>query len=219
MMFATSDDDLHWLRSKWQALTTSVGVPQHKATPVLEDLILHYSEPTRAYHNLSHIAALLRHADAYRHEIKNTAVIEFSIWFHDVIYDTRAKDNEEQSTVWARQALRSLGTDEGLIVSVQPCILATRTHEVIPGVDDLPLFLDFDLAILGASPHIYREYSAAIRTEYDWVPAPIYREGRMKVLQRFTDRPSLYFSSSMRDRFELPARRNLEWELQQLSSD
>jgi predicted metal-dependent HD superfamily phosphohydrolase len=38
------------------------------------------------------------------------------------------------------------------------------------------LFLDLDISILGVPSELYNEYSRAIRTEYDWVPWPMYRE-------------------------------------------
>jgi predicted metal-dependent HD superfamily phosphohydrolase len=216
-MFAISADDQHWLREKWQALTTSVAADNAASDATWDMLVRHYSEPHRAYHNLSHIMAMLRHADANRDHISSVATIEFAIWFHDAIYGTPAKNNEERSAACAREAMQRMGIDDALIASVESCIVATAKHEVISGVRDLPLFLDIDLAILGAPDPLYRQYSEAIRTEYNWVPGPAYRFGRGEVLKRFAQRTTLFFTPAMAARFEAQARRNLAFEIDDLS--
>jgi predicted metal-dependent HD superfamily phosphohydrolase len=216
-MLAISADDQNWLKAKWQALADAVAAEKTASNATWDTLVRHYSEPQRAYHNLSHIIAMLRHADACRDHVRSAATLGFAIWFHDVIYDTRAKDNEQRSAAFARDAMRRMGVDHSLIASVETCILATQKHEPAPGVPDLPLFLDLDLAILGSPEAVYRQYSEAIRTEYNWVPGPAYRLGRSKVLKRFAQRPALFFTPVMIARFEAQARRNLAWEIQELS--
>jgi predicted metal-dependent HD superfamily phosphohydrolase len=216
-MLAISADDQNWLKAKWQALADAVAAEKTASNATWDTLVRHYSEPQRAYHNLSHIIAMLRHADACSDHVRSAATLGFAIWFHDVIYDTRAKDNEQRSAAFARDAMRRMGVDHSLIASVETCILATQKHEPAPGVPDLPLFLDLDLAILGSPEAVYRQYSEAIRTEYNWVPGPAYRLGRSKVLKRFAQRPALFFTPVMTARFEAQARRNLAWEIQELS--
>ena len=48
-----------------------------------------------------------------------------------------------------------------------------------------------------------------MREEYAFVPEPIFRAGRRRILQGFLERPVLYFSDWGRDRFEVAARANL----------
>jgi predicted metal-dependent HD superfamily phosphohydrolase len=215
--FACSADHRNWLRTKWQTLTKSVAADKAASNATWDMLVRHYSEPHRAYHNLSHITALLRHADANRESIVNPGAVGFAIWFHDVIYDTRARDNEERSAAFARDAMQGMGIADSLIAAVERCILATQKHELMSGVPDLPLFLDRDLAILGAPDELYRQYSEAIRAEYNWVAGPLYRLGRGKVLKRFAQRRTLFFTPAMAARFEAQARRNLDREIRELS--
>jgi predicted metal-dependent HD superfamily phosphohydrolase len=82
--------------------------------------------------------------------------------------------------------------------------------------EDGPWFLDFDLAILGSRPEIYRTYSQAIRREYRWVPKLLYRRGRRQVLESFLQRELLFFTEAMRTRLEDQARANLAEELASL---
>jgi predicted metal-dependent HD superfamily phosphohydrolase len=60
-------------------------------------LVAHYSEPHRAYHNLAHVMDCLDQFEPVRHLAQDAAAVEIAIWYHDVIYDPRAKDNEERS--------------------------------------------------------------------------------------------------------------------------
>lgn len=207
-----------WLRAQWEALATPLAAERAAVETTWHALLRHYGQAHRTYHNLSHIEALLRHAQAGSAQFHCPQVVACAIWFHDVIYDTRAQDNEQASARWARTVMQAMGIDEFFIAPVEQCILATQTHEVTPGVPDMPLFLDLDLSILGAPESVYRQYCQAIRAEYHWVPEPAYRAGRSQVLQRFLQRPQLFFTPVMAARFETRARQNLTWELRALNS-
>ena len=76
--------------------------------------------------------------------------------------------------------------------------------------------MDIDLAILGQLPALYQIYEAQIRQEYAWVPAPLYRAGRAKVLNGFLARPAIFHTPVFWQRFEAAARVNLQWALAQL---
>lgn len=217
-MFIHSPENQGWLRTKWQALVTSVSADRSKSDAVWGELIRHYSEPQRFYHNLSHIMVLLRYAETHRQQINNLEAVEFAIWFHDVIYDTHLKDNERRSAEWARRAMRAMQVDEHHVQQVLECIVATELHEVPAShAADLPLFLDMDLSILGAKESVYRQYSELMRAEFAWAPIERYRIGRGKFLQRFLARPNLFLTPSMAADLEHQARINLESELHELS--
>lgn len=218
-MFAHTAENQSWLRTRWQALMLRLAPERAAADAAWDGLAMHYGEPHRAYHNFSHIMALLRHADTERALIHRPEIVDLAIWFHDVIYDTHATDNEQRSAAWARRALHSMRIDTHIIEAVEQCILATQSHVVSSSrVVDLPLFLDMDLAILGAPEDVYRQYSRAIRAEYGWVPERDYRRGRAAVLKNFLERPSLFFTPAMATRYEERARHNLAWELHELAS-
>lgn len=218
-MFVHTAENHSWLRARWQALMTRLGPDRPAADAAWDALVRHYSEPHRAYHNLSHIMALLRQADSERVHVARPEIVELAIWFHDVIYDPHVHDNELRSATWARHALQAMRIDMDVIKGVEQCILATEKHELPPQhIADLPLFLDLDLAILGASDESYRRYSQVIRAEYDWIPEQAYRAGRAEILKRFIARPALYFTPEIAERYEARARQNIEWELQELGA-
>lgn len=175
-----------------------------------------YSEARRAYHNLSHIQALLRHAESFRHELQDYDAVAFAIWFHDTIYNPRKGDNEEKSAELAAEMLRKLTLPHETVAAVEQMILATKKHELLNDSADLKLFLDFDLSILGTSEDVYQCYSQTIRKEYSWVPYFLYRQGRKKVLESFLYRDQLYFTETMKALYETQARQNIETELSRL---
>lgn len=206
------------LSQRWQSLSTSRRADPAAASHVWWTLCERLCEPHRRYHDLSHVAALLGQAERWADHIHDGHVVQLAIWFHDAVYHPQQQDNEARSADLARCALLDMQIDEALIPSVTACIAATAGHRVTTDdVPDLPLFLDFDLAILGSDPADYTQYCAAIRAEYAWVDDAAFRTARSKVLQSFLDRPVLYFTEPLRHAYEARARDNLQAELQRLS--
>ena len=100
----------------------------------------------------------------------NFSAIQLAAWFHDVIYEPQSKDNEEKSSMYASQALTQLNLPIDTIKLVQNLILNTKHHQPLSTDIHSQIFLDADLAILGASQLDYRAYSQEIRQEYACIP-------------------------------------------------
>jgi predicted metal-dependent HD superfamily phosphohydrolase len=178
------------------------------AAPSFDGLIAAYAEPHRAYHDVNHVDDCLTKFDAARDLAERPDEVEAAIWFHDAVYDPKAKDNEERSAERAAEALSAAGVDSEVLRRVVSLILATK-HDREPFGPDEALLIDVDLSILGRAPEVFAAYDAAIRQEYAWVPDGQYRAGRRAVLQRLLDRPAIYVTAYFRDRYEEQARRNL----------
>ena len=69
---------------------------------------------------------------------------------------------------------------------------------------------------LGVAEKIYVKYSKAIREEYSWVPAFMYRSSRKKILRSFMERERIYYTDEMNKRFEAQARTNINDEIESL---
>ena len=173
------------------------------------ELVSAYTAPDRHYHDIRHIAHCLSEFDGVRHLAHNPQALEVAIWFHDVVYDGRQKDNEEQSAEVAAAALRKLGASENFIHEVQQLILFTR-HDVEPTTDDGKLMADIDLASLALAPERFDENSRRIRSEYLHVPEPDFLRGRNDMLGGLLKRPRIYYTDVFHDRYEGQARENLE---------
>ena len=181
-----------------------------------------YQAADRHYHGLAHIEAMLALAAEYRHLLHDPEAVEAAIWFHDAIYDSRAKDNEAKSAELAEKRLAGRVGPHRL-ARVAAMINATATHQLPPfrdenALDDAALLLDMDLAILGAEPAVFDAYEKAVRLEYGWVEEPMWRAGRSAVLQNFIARPHIFNTQIFRDRFEARARENLDRSLRALQS-
>ncbi len=179
----------------------------------------HYDEG-RAYHNWSHIEALYVLFHEYFALVNDPDVFEAIVVLHDVIYDSRRNDNEERSAELAVEWLSGVAMPAQL-VALAKGIVATARHIVPqdvskPVASDIALFCDMDLSILGSDEVTFKRYDDAIREEYSWVSEDQWREGRGAVLERFLLRPAIFTTPALRERFETPARRNLQTAIEAL---
>jgi len=171
-------------------------------------LVARYGEPHRHYHTWSHVLACL---DA-RERIAPLAPLEVDValWFHDVIYDPRAHDNEERS---ADLMIEELGDSAKAAV---PLVLATK-HAAVPDTEEARIVVDADLSILGADEATFDTYERAVRQEYSFVPDDAFRTGRAHVLKSFLDRPSIFATQAAKDLWEKSARENMARSLRALN--
>jgi predicted metal-dependent HD superfamily phosphohydrolase len=182
-------------------------------TALKTELSALYKAWDRHYHNLAHIGAMLALASDYRTSLHDPEAVEAAIWFHDAIYDSKAKDNEARSAALAEKKLAG-HIDAGRLGRISAMILATATHQ-LPRFDDAKasrdasLFLDMDLSILGAAPDAFDAYERAVRREYGWVEEPMWHAGRGAVLTGFLARPHIFHTEEFRERFEPQARLNM----------
>lgn len=194
------------IRRRWRALWERLGA---HADPPFEDLASRYAEPHRAYHTLDHIAHCLDEFEAARTLAREPSAVELALWYHDAVYDPRAKDNEEKSAALAVDVVRGSGHPDALGRRVAEMILAS-THRAASDDPDTRLFTDIDLSILGRPEAVFDEYERQVRREYAWVPEPMFRAGRSAILSSFLERPSLYLTDFFRGKCEKAARANLE---------
>ncbi|HZE96223.1 MAG TPA: N-methyl-D-aspartate receptor NMDAR2C subunit [Planctomycetota bacterium] len=188
-----------WIRC-WKA-AGATGDP----VPPWEALAARYAEPHRGYHTLRHIEHCLVEFDPVRGQALDPVAVELAVWYHDAVYDTRQRDNEERSA-------RLVESVQGL-----PAASARRAGDLIrvsthkkPAADrDGKLFTDIDLAILGQPGDVFQDYERRVREEYAWVPEADFRAGRARILETFLDRFSIYATPYFQERYEKRARLNL----------
>jgi predicted metal-dependent HD superfamily phosphohydrolase len=204
------------LWKRWSDLSPALGTRAVRRA-VFDQLINAYTDPSRHYHSLDHITECLHEFDAVRSQATDPAAVETAIWFHDVVYDGRRQDNEEESAKFADLALQKLGAAPDFRREVRHLILLTR-HDREPDSEDGRLMVDIDLASLALPPGQFDRNTELIRQEYPHVPEETFRKGRCDLLKRFLDRPRIYFTSTYFNRSEQSARQNLERALARLSS-
>jgi predicted metal-dependent HD superfamily phosphohydrolase len=174
-----------------------------------------YATPPRAYHDLGHVGEVLRHYAevAAGPGWTRPAEVAFAILYHDAIYEAGAKDNEARSAVLAREHIArwNAGVDADRVAG---WIELTARHGTLsPGDvpdDDARLFLDCDMAILGAEPAVFDAYDRGIAAEYRGVvPGWLFAINRKRFLKGLLGRERIYLSDFFHQRLDAQARNNL----------
>lgn len=212
------------METTFASLLQRYGIDSQTIANSWQNLVCHYQQPHRHYHNLSHIGALLTHfdkvkSDRVKSQLKHPDSVLLAIFYHDVIYQTQGKQassNERQS---ADFFIAELGNFLPIDMQnrVVALILATEKHELADKSDsDMAYVLDMDLSILGKPEPIYQQYCQQIRLEYQHVAKIFYNFGRKKALQRFLNRQRLYFTDDFYQPYEQQARQNIANEIKTL---
>ena len=225
----------------WKELCDKLNFSASVAENVWQVLETRYGEEQRHYHNIHHIRALLRHSVKYADRISDKEAVDLAIYFHDVVYDPKSKTNEEDSADLFVN-LCSPHINSTLCEKVRQYIIETKKHDVSLSDDnDLKLFIDMDMSILGVHPTQYAIYSQQIRQEYEFVPEADYCRGRAAVLESFLqpstieiaqpqtisstesvpaqgNKKYIFATELCRSLWEEQARRNLAWECEILNS-
>lgn len=208
------------LQHTFSHLLQEVGADENQAAKAWQELSTLYQEPGRYYHTLRHIDHMLREMETQLPDSLQSVELQLSIWYHDVVYDPKSKENELRSAEICKEVLHKISNlSEERINRIYTNILSTKGHQVLATgvhVVENEFMLDIDLSILGASKEKYHGYSEDIRKEYIHIPLPDYKLGRSQVLQSFLQREEIYFSDLFKKLYEEKARKNLEWEIQSL---
>jgi predicted metal-dependent HD superfamily phosphohydrolase len=193
---------------RFYALWAALGAQGYGRDTLLR-LRAAYDEKHRAYHTARHIGACLRLLDDAEilAAAAHPAEVEAALWFHDAVYDTHARDNEERSAQMAEETLSAAGVASDVVARIAAHVRATKAHE--PDSADGQLVIDIDLSILGEAPEVFSRFEDEIRREYGWVEEAAYLAGRAAVLRGFAARPFIYGTPLFRARYEANARANL----------
>ena len=205
------------LKTAWGALLANFTSDEAFVDSLWKELKKHYTKSKRAYHNLEHLQHMFGELRIHQANIEDLEVLQFSIWFHDIIYKPRRKDNEEKSAEYAKTELKKIGLSEERIEACYRQIILTKTHQPEENNSKDDRFLvDFDLAILGQDWETYSAYCQKIRKEYWMYPNVLYKKGRSAAMKHFLEREWIYQTEYYREALEEQARGNIERELKEL---
>lgn len=176
------------------------------------EISANYSHKSRHYHSLTHLQNMYRELLEVEQHVEDWDIVLFALFYHDVIYDSKSKKNEDKSAELAQLRLKELGVSNERIKRCTSHILLTKGHNVSDDGDS-NIFTDADLSILGQEWDKYIAYAKNIRKEYRLYPDIIYKPGRKKVLIHFLNMDRIFKSDHFHDKFETRSRENLEREL------
>ncbi len=193
------------LKEKFETLCRNFSEDEELIAELWEEVETFHGEKTRHYHTLQHLEHIYKELESF----ELSTLVEFAIFYHDIVYDASQHNNEEISVLYAMKHLNRLGAKQVLQDELLGLILATKTHNST--VAEHTLFLDADLAILGSNN--YEEYTQNVRKEYAMYDDNSYMKGREKVLKSFLEKERIYLSEHFYKLYENKARKNLEQEL------
>lgn len=196
------------MKNRFLKLWSRIGA-KSSADAAFELLMNAYTQPHRFYHNLDHIRACLDIFEPIRSMVSNPDAVEFALWYHDVVYDVRGSQNEEQSALIAYKTCMEAGLPDAMAQEIQHLILTTK-HTGRPQTRDQEWIADIDLAILGSPADEFDRYEANIRKEYAHVPEAQFRLVRIAILKAFLDKPTIYYTDYFIQKYQQPAIANLQ---------
>jgi predicted metal-dependent HD superfamily phosphohydrolase len=207
------------LKQIWSELTLKFTDDQQKVNEAWDEIRRCYGEPRRAYHTLEHIHALVELIEEYSPYIKDKPMLLFAAFYHDIVYVAGSSSNENDSAAIASARMKQLRVPDKMINETKELILQTRSHaDVSPSVtQDMLLFLDMDLSILGVTPDTYRRYYQNVRKEFKSYPDLMFRQGRKSFLNSQLKRPYIFHTRQFRERYEATARVNMLSEMDELT--
>jgi len=175
------------------------------------EIALNYNSNTRFYHNFTHIKNMVEFALSIKEKIEDFDTFILAIFYHDVIYNSRKSNNEEESAKLAKNHLSLINFNIYKIDIISEMILRSKNHSESKSDDsnDLKLFLDTDLLIFASPKNIYQQYVSNIKEEYKHVPKIIFNTKRKQILKNIYSEKYIYKTNLFRTNHEQQAKNNI----------
>ena len=150
-----------------------------------------YSKKNRHYHNLLHLAEMFEYVKDYKRNFteEENLAINLAIIFHDIVYDTKSKTNEEDSFEMFRKYAEN--TDYCIISTkvismVKEMIMATKEHNYNENLSEyVKIFIKADLQRLTVPFEQFWNYTLALMKEYAFVDWSDFKAGRLKFFEQY----------------------------------
>ena len=125
----------------------------------------------------------------------------------------RVYHDQSHSADWARTGLAH---SPELATRVADVIAMTKNHAEGEASGDAALFLDMDIAILGAPWETYCAYAAGIRREYPHIVDPAFAAGRGAFLEKQLQHTRTFRTDFYESELGETARTNMRWEFEEM---
>ena len=191
------------LKKRFRTLCQHYTYDKQLIAKLWQEILDEHSKPTRAYHTLTHLEQIFQELEA----LEVTPLLAFATFYHDIVYDASANDNEKNSALLAQKRLTELNVPTQLNQKVFQLIIETKTHQASSTENER--FLDADLAILGSNRESYLHYTQQVRKEYALYDDATYFKGRKKVLKLFLEKEKIYQTQYFHEKYEKQARVNM----------
>ncbi|KAK7074027.1 hypothetical protein SK128_008050 [Halocaridina rubra] len=214
------------LRSEWDAATNFAdgSVSERWWGTVSRQ----YTEEGRVYHGHAYLSQLFSLYHQYQDKLQAPQAVALAIFFHKLEYNPQSGDADSKNVEKFDAFISEAGDghmDSSMAVAVRGLLEAaisnfTEAHimEGGSGSDDVHYFLDFTMAVLGASSPEYEQYTTKIQAEYIHLPTNAYNQLRLKILKNLLLMPNIYATREFQTAREKTARENIQKEVDSLTA-
>lgn len=172
-----------------------------------ETLVQGYTEPHRRYHDIGHLDHCLHALDLAATVARDPDTLELAIWFHDVVYEPGAGDNESRSAdVFARVLGPSMAPAS---VTKTRQLILTTTHRALPDGGDERFIADIDLSSLAKPWAQFLEDSDNLRAEEPDKSEEEYCRAKARFFGGLLGRARLFNTVPFQLRYETKGRENI----------
>lgn len=186
------------------------------ALPICRSIIDRYAEPQRRYHNREHLLHCLAEHDRASSQMSRPDLVEMALWFHDVIFEPGAADNEQRSA----ELFVACGEgflDPSFVENVRTLILLT-THRQRPETEEGCFVLDIDLSSFGIPWNDFLRDSRRVREERTDLGDDDYYRAQTGFLRSLLDRPRIFHTAFFHSQYEDTARQNIARAMQLIAT-
>ncbi len=183
------------------------GAGGASATRAWEAVSGGYGEAHRRYHTPAHIDHCLGQFDLARGVIDSADAVEMAIWFHDVVYDSGAADNERRSAdLFLELAGDGFSADFRSLIDE---LVMVTVHRNPPVTDAQCYVVDIDLSSFGLPWEEFVRDSVAVREEFPHLSDADYYPRQREFMESLLARPQFCFTDFFRARHQQRARTNI----------
>ena len=144
-----------------------------------------WNESHRYYHNQNHLLELIDMINERKDQLsqKEYEKLMITALFHDIIYDPKRTDNEEQSVRFFEELCYDVKRED--IQHIKQMILDTKTHETEDQLSKM--FCEMDMSIVESDYEKLLEWENGISKEYESF-GEMYRPARLEFLEKMMNR-------------------------------
>jgi len=186
---------------------------------IFENRIVPEYTINRYYHTLDHLESMISGFKEYRHSFgigyRDMTTVELAIWFHDLIYDPKSIENEKKSAEHLVAFAQALNLPNEIVEELYFLVMVT-THKGIPQTKNEDAICDLDLIELSSSKYV--ENAKNVRKEYSFLTNEEWKKGRLDFLNSMLEKKSIFHTDIFKDTLEVPARQNMQMEIDYLNT-
>lgn len=170
------------LYQKYASLFASFGIKQ------VDVIAQHWQASHRFYHTEAHLRFLINEIEKLHtlSSINDQArnILLLAAFFHDIVYEPTANDNEEKSAAMLDKMVNARYPDAQIVKDI---ILDTKTHEPQSQLSEVFCALDMYIVENGSFSEL-QKWEFQIFKEFQMIDYKFYKMGRLKVLREFAER-------------------------------